>query len=287
MTRAIVVVPCYNEARRLNLEEFCAFLLAHDEIDLLFVDDGSTDATAELLTEFCSDMAGRCWLLKLFRNLGKAAAVREGLLAASARGCELVGFWDADLATPLDEIPNFCQLLAARPEAQWAFGSRVRLLGRAIERRPLRHYLGRIWATSVSLLLRLPVYDTQCGAKLFRNTDELRAVLAEPFVTRWVFDVELIARLLRLRPATVQQAIHEIPLAEWRDVAGSKLRARDFVRASVELARIYFKYLRDMDVDQHQPPASPPSSPAPGESPSISRETAGSGIAREVAFVAE
>jgi dolichyl-phosphate beta-glucosyltransferase len=127
-------------------------------------------------------------------------------------------------------------------------GARVQLLGRSIARSPARHYLGRVLATVASILLRMPIYDTQCGAKLFRVTPMTRALFAQPFITSWTFDVELIARLIRLRrqlgPDDAAQLIYELPLERWRDVAGSKVRTADFARALLEMTRIYLRYLR-------------------------------------------
>ena len=111
----------------------------------------------------------------------------------------------------------------------------------------VRHYLGRVFATAASLTLRLPVYDTQCGAKLFRCTDEVRALFAEPFVTGWIFDVELIARLIRGRGeggTPVSAAICELPLYRWADVSGSKVKSTDFLVAFREMLRIWRRYMR-------------------------------------------
>jgi hypothetical protein len=151
------------------------------------------------------------------------------------------------LATPLWTICRFIALLDARPEIEMVFGSRVKLLGRHIERKAIRHYLGRVFATVVSVILRLPIYDTQCGAKLFRRDDHLREVFAHPFLSKWVFDVEIIARYLRAyqnNAKRLEHAIYEYPLEEWMDIAGSKLRATDFFTAFVDVIRIKWHYLR-------------------------------------------
>jgi dolichyl-phosphate beta-glucosyltransferase len=181
------------------------------------------------------------------RNAGKAEAVRTGLLRALTDKARFIGYWDADLATPLEAIDDLLGVLGAHPRVDIVIGARVKLLGRRIERQPHRHYLGRVFATCASLVLDLPVYDTQCGAKLFRVTPDLSRVLAEPFISRWIFDVELLARFLRLDPTNQERArgmIYEFPLNYWQDVPGSKVRPKDYCRAIQELAAIHGKYRR-------------------------------------------
>jgi len=124
-------------------------------------------------------------------------------------------------------------------------GARVRLLGREIERRLYRHIYGRLFATAVSRMLSLPIYDSQCGAKLFRVGPELRHALARPFLSRWIFDVELLARLVEYTAGSepdLTARIYEVPLRQWRDVAGSKVRATDAARAIRELGGIGRRY---------------------------------------------
>jgi dolichyl-phosphate beta-glucosyltransferase len=248
-SRCTVVIPCYNEADRLRLDAFGAFLSSprSRNVELLFVNDGSRDATLSVLQTLRSLFPEKVKLLDKQPNAGKAEAVRHGMLHAIYSGeAELTGFWDADLATPLDQIPDLAGMMAERPELSMVFGARVRLLGRAIQRQPLRHYLGRCFATVASLALRLPIYDTQCGAKLFRITPELKDALAEPFQSRWIFDVELLARFVAMdqsRPDRLKEHIYEYPLPEWTDVAGSKVASGDFFKAFGELAGIYRRYL--------------------------------------------
>ena len=99
-----------------------------------------------------------------------------------------------------------------------------------------------IFATAASLVLNLPIYDTQCGAKLFRAEAWLGEVFAERFLSRWVFDVEILARFARLHRAEIEQLIYEYPLKQWHDVKGSKVKFSDFFRAFVDLAKIARKY---------------------------------------------
>ncbi|HUF65750.1 MAG TPA: glycosyltransferase [Gemmatimonadaceae bacterium] len=241
--RVTIVVPCYNEAKRLDVRAFAAYLSdGDDETRLIFVDDGSTDGTGALLERLCSPAPHRASVLSLERNSGKAEAVRRGVLAAMEAGATTVGYWDADLATPLDAISQFTTVARNRPDITLVMGARVQLLGRSIDRRPGRHYLGRVFATVVSIVLGIRVYDTQCGAKMLRVTPETRAAFATPFRSRWIFDVELIARLLGRRGGMDATGIGilELPLWSWRDVAGSKLKAGDFAVAVPELARIWW-----------------------------------------------
>ena len=247
--RCVVVVPCYNEAVRLHTEAFATFVQSPQchNIRLLMVNDGSTDSTLSVLRSLQSRFPESILVLDQQPNRGKAEAVRSGMLhAMSLDGCETTGFWDADLATPLEQIPELAAVLERNAALTMVFGARVRLLGRAIHRRAMRHYLGRCFATAASMMLRLPIYDTQCGAKLFRVTPELRQVLTEPFESRWIFDVELLARFMarhRGEPDAVREQIYEYPLPEWTDVAGSKVRPSDFFRAFLELLRTYRRFL--------------------------------------------
>jgi glycosyltransferase involved in cell wall biosynthesis len=241
-----VIVPCYNEGARLQSDQFHHFLEGHREIRILFVNDGSTDRTLAVLGEARRGFEDLIEILDKQPNGGKAEAVRLGMLAAIDSGVSYVGFWDADLATPLEAIPEFLTLLESNHQLQMVFGSRVRLLGRQVHRRALRHYPGRVFASVVSLILRLPIYDTQCGAKIFRVNSELRSVLVDPFLSRWVFDVEILARFIAMNhgdPSDLRDSIYEVPLMRWEDVAGSKLHSGDFLKASLDLLRIYRRYL--------------------------------------------
>jgi len=186
-------------------------------------------------------------VVALEKNSGKAEAVRRGVNRALESQPSYVGFWDADLATPLDVIRKFSGLLDTHPELQMIMGARVQLLGRRIERSPLRHYAGRFAATAISTVLGLRVYDTQCGAKLFRS-GTARELFGEPFRTRWIFDAEIIARLIARLAANSGPAgrdvIYEYPLHAWMDIRGSKVGLSDYFRAAVDLQRIYSHYVR-------------------------------------------
>ncbi len=239
----IVVVPCFNEEQRLPVEELRRFAPEDVRLEILFVNDGSTDGTRRLLQSLVAEDPARFSLLDLERNSGKAEAVRRGMLAAIERRPDLFGFWDADLATPLTEVRGFLDVFDTRPEIDMVFAARVRLLGRSISRNPARHYFGRVGATLISSSLGLAVYDTQCGAKLFRWSETIGELFAQPFLSRWIFDVEIIARLVRQRGRdAAARAIYELPIQVWHDVKGSKVRSTDFLRALKDLSKIRRAY---------------------------------------------
>ena len=228
-----LVIPCQNEAARLVPGAFLEALAAYPQLSMLFVDDGSTDATAETLA-FLVQQSSAIRMLSLPQNVGKAEAVRTGInWLLEHTDVEVVGFWDADLATPLDEIPSFLRVLA---HGTAVIGSRWPHLGAQIERRFSRRCAGGVMKVLIRLLARLPVYDTQCGAKMFRRA-LAREIFAQPFLSRWLFDVELLKRIPR---PMLETAVAEVPLASWRDVAGSKLGWRDAFRQIYDLIRIAF-----------------------------------------------
>jgi glycosyltransferase involved in cell wall biosynthesis len=235
--RLWLVVPCYNEAARLQPDPFRR--LAGAGVSILFVDDGSTDATPRLLAEIARSSDGRVEVMTLPRNAGKASAVQRGVAAVLQRETDFVGYWDADLSAPLEAVWDFLALAVGRPTIEAVIGSRVKLLGRRIVRHTWRHYIGRVFATGASLALGLPVYDTQCGAKVFRASDLARSVFGTPFRSRWVFDVELLARYVAaLGPEQASSRIVELPLEAWTEVPGSKVRSWHAIRAAFDLVRI-------------------------------------------------
>ena len=165
---------------------FLEFVRRHPGVGLLFVDDGSTDGTAEVHARTGArprrQPSPRCgWSATRARPRRCGGASSRRWRSSPA----LVGFWDADLATPLDAVDDFLDVAAKRPDVEVILGSRVLLMGRDIRRKASRHYLGRVFATAASLTLGIPVYDTQCGAKVFRTTSALSpSASREPFRSR-------------------------------------------------------------------------------------------------------
>jgi len=238
---AALVVPCYNEAARLDGAPLIALCEARPDLRLVLVNDGSTDGTLQLLQAIAARRPSQVEVLSLPANAGKAEAVRQGLLATLAGSSDLVGFFDADLSTPVTEMVRLLVIMEERKVAV-VTGARVRLLGTDIRRLAVRHYLGRVFATAVSILLDLSVYDTQCGAKVFRRSPALLAALETPFLSRWAFDVELLGRLLIGTPAAAPVPVAdllEVPLGRWHDVPGSKLSPAAMIGTLKDLAMIH------------------------------------------------
>jgi glycosyltransferase involved in cell wall biosynthesis len=244
MPEICLVVPCFNEAQRLRGGELLAFLDAHASIDVCLVDDGSTDGTYALIEQLQRERPDRIVLHRLQPNGGKADAVRHGVLHAASTGrWPVVGYWDADFSTPLVEAERLAEVLREAPGCQMVLGSRIKRLGARIDRNVARHVFGRVFASAASAVLGLEVYDSQCGAKLLRAELAPR-LFADPFLTRWLFDLEMLLRLRNQVGLTAMDIVQEVPLAEWREVGGSKLTLRDMINVPLELLRLRAHYNR-------------------------------------------
>ena len=218
-----LIIPCYNEAKRLELSQF---KLYQEKYLFIFVNDCSTDKTINLLQNN-SDICNH--IIDLPNHSGKAEAVRQGMLYLKTvpefQTIDWIGFWDADLATPLSEIEPFFSYMNIFPKKTEAvFGSRVSRLGSNIDRYFFRHILGRCFASAISLVLGVRAYDTQCGAKIFRR-ELINQIFEEPFISPLIFDVEILFRLK-------EKVVIECPLNNWRDVRGSSL---SFVSAALHV----------------------------------------------------
>jgi glycosyltransferase involved in cell wall biosynthesis len=235
-----VIIPSYNEARRFDLEQVRQLVDA-DDTAVLLVDDGSTDATPAVLAEACARWPDRVTVLTLSERHGKGEAVRAGLLGAVAQGAAIVGYCDADFATPAAEVGRLVDALRRRPQLEAAIGSRVELLGHEVQRPRSRTAGNRVYSTIGSRLLGARIRDTQCGAKVFRASSALEDAISAPFGDPWGFDIELLGRLLLGRPPHVgidPTTIAEIPLEHWHHVSGSKLRPSDGLRSLARLALV-------------------------------------------------
>ena len=236
MKQTHVVIPCYNESERLPRDELSSFIDGNPWASIGFVNDGSSDDTSRVLREFQGEHPGRIDVLDLRQNVGKGEAVRQGALQSLEREYDLLAYLDADLATPAEALQDMFE--GSRPEHRVIFGSRVQRAGAKIERHASRHYAGRTFASLASLILDISLYDTQCGAKLVAR-ELVSDLFSEPFLTRWLFDLELLMRLRQLAgPEEFDRIVYEHPLDQWVEKGDSRVRLRDGLAVPYELLRI-------------------------------------------------
>ena len=235
--RLSIIIPAYNEAARLggSLQEIMDYLNdRRDPSEVIVVDDGSTDETADVANEKLRDSSTvSTKLIRYEENRGKGYAVRLGLLAAQAG---VAVFSDADLSTPITETPKLVDPIRSG-NADLTFGSRAldrRLIG--VHQPWRREQGGRVFNLIVRMATGLPFWDTQCGFKAFRMS-VCRPLIEAARIDRFGFDVELIylAHLARLR-------LQEVPV-RWNHTAGGPLDvsttySRDSLRMINEVRRI-------------------------------------------------
>jgi dolichyl-phosphate beta-glucosyltransferase len=241
MERICIVIPCCNEAKRLPLTEYESFLAKNDNISICFVNDGSTDSTLSILESLCSKYKNKIHIVSYSKNVGKAEAVRRGIIFCQANlNFEYIGYFDADLSTPLTACFKLKSYLTNGIE--FSFGSRIMKIGSVIERSFKRHLIGRIIATIISTMLKMKVYDTQCGSKLFTKNLSIY-LFKEPFISRWLFDVELFFRMTKKygRESALSKMI-EIPLDRWINKDDSKVKITYFFSLWLDLYAINKKY---------------------------------------------
>lgn len=242
MQETIIVIPCYNEENRLQIDEFKSYFKLNPEVCFLFINDGSKDNTAQILLELENEFSNVKLLDKQY-NSGKADSINVAFnYCFETYNSKYIGYFDADLATPLYEINRFLEIFNKYPQLQLVVGSRTRRMGARIVRNWKRHIIGRIFATFASSTLLLPFYDTQCGAKIFK-TEQAKQIFNEKFISKWLFDVELIARLsLKLKYPQILNCIYEHPLENWYEKGESKIKFTDFIKLPIDLLKIYRKY---------------------------------------------
>ena len=239
----LIAIPCFRESKRLPsfLDALCKELAcAPFTASIVIVDDGSgypeDESTRSIVDEFRSKYpAIMAEPVFLKRNVGKGGAVYAGWKTSSNHLIpKLLCFVDADGAVPAAEVGRLIEELLGDQRHRWdaLFGSRVKMLGANLERRITRHYIGRIFATFVSVLTGIAIYDSQCGLKVIRRS-AYASIEKQLKETRFVFDVELTLLLLKSG-----FKIREVPV-NWKEVPGSKVSIfRDSVRMFSGILRI-------------------------------------------------
>lgn len=232
-----IVIPCYNEEKGLDKEAYFNFIDNYSNVLLCFVNDGSTDNTANILANFKEVYPKNIVVINCEKNVGKAEAIRTAFKECNKNyNFTYIAYLDADLATSLEECVSLTSYF--NNSIQFIFGSRIMKVGSIIKRNKLRFLIGRIIATVISHILDLRVYDTQCGCKLF--TKELSKVaFKDPFISKWLFDVEIFNRLM-VHFGVDQSVNHmlEVPLKRWVDEGDSKVKLTYIFKLWVDLYKI-------------------------------------------------
>ncbi|NJK97970.1 MAG: glycosyltransferase [Bacteroidales bacterium] len=242
MSQICIVIPCYNEASRMPFNEFDRFISENSDACFCFVNDGSLDNTLIMLNDLKSLHPDQIMIVNLNKNSGKGEAVRQGMLQSlNWKSFLYTGFLDADLATPLTEVGLMKSKF--REGYNIIIGSRVKRLGATIERSIIRHYAGRVFATFASIVMHIETYDSQCGAKLF-DTRILPVLFREPFISKWIFDVELLIRAKRHLKMSFYEKVYEMPVSCWIAKKNSRIKLSYLMRIPIDLILIYRKYKR-------------------------------------------
>ncbi|MGK0413767.1 MAG: dolichyl-phosphate beta-glucosyltransferase [Polaribacter sp.] len=236
-----IVIPCYNESKRLKFHEFSLFLKKHKQVLICFVNDGSSDNTSDVITQFNTSFSENSKLLSLDQNQGKAEAVRQGILFANENfSFKNIAYLDADLSTSLEECYRVSQQI--KEETIFAFGSRVSTINTNIDRKKYRFLIGRFIATLISIQLDLTVYDTQCGCKVFKS-EFAAPIFKEKFISKWLFDVEIFHRLIALYGRqNMKKICKEESLNSWIDTDDSRVKMTYFLKLWLDLLRIRNRY---------------------------------------------
>lgn len=237
MQKVAIIIPCYNEYKRLsykNVEQLILF----SEIDVFFANDGSKDNTVEVISKIVNKHPERCYLIDFEQNSGKANTIYKSINSLNETNkYDFIGYFDADFSTPTDEIIRLVNELNNK-ECEFLIGSRVLLLNSGIKRKFYRHIIGRSIVTFINLKFKLGIYDTQCGSKLFAK-EIIPKAFDRPFFTSWLFDVEIF---IRLKKQNLLVKGIETPIYNWRDVDGSKLGFKTGFKILKEIYLLFRKY---------------------------------------------
>ena len=236
-----IIIPCYNESMRLPVNKYLDFLKLNKKVKIIFVNDGSTDKTKNLVNKLFNKFPEQIKILSYEKNKGKGNAVRDGFLYAVRQNMNgNLAYLDADLSTSLEE----CKLLSKKinDKIKFVFGSRIRKSNHVIKRKFHRFVIGRSIATIISLILGVSVYDTQCGCKII-DQKLVNKSFGEVFSSRWLFDVEIFLRLINFYGKDKFIEISkEVPLKSWVDTEDSRVKFIHAPRIILDLLIIKKRY---------------------------------------------
>ena len=237
-----VVIPCYNEEKRLLSDEFINYIDKHSGYHLCFVNDGSKDRTLSVLQVLQKGREDFITVYDCEKNGGKAEAVRLGMLhMAKKTDLDYIGFLDADLSTDLADFDDLVKTIETS-EYKIVSGSRIARMGANITKESARKIISLTINFIIRKILRMDFKDTQCGAKIFHK-DVIDIAFKEKFVTQWIFDVEIFKRMgIYFGLKNAKSMLCEQPLKRWIHADGSKLSMKDSVKIIFQLAQIAWVY---------------------------------------------
>lgn len=237
-----IIIPCYNEAKRLDQKTFLTFISENADYHLCFVNDGSKDDTMGVLTNMKAYAPNDITVIDIKKNMGKATAVRAGArYLFNKPQIANVGFMDADLSTDFKDFKDLVKTLKSNKELSVVFGSR-NTGGVGIKRDLFRGIFSNVIKAFILFILGLPIRDTQCGAKVFARSI-IPVIYGEKFTSRWLFDLEIFLRLKAyFGKKNVMGIIQEQPLMRWIHVEDSKLGLKDSVVIPMRLFLIWMRY---------------------------------------------
>lgn len=237
-----IIIPCYNEAKRLDQEAFVSFIKENQDYHLCFVNDGSKDETLNVLYAMKDQVPQSISVIDVKKNSGKATAVRAGArFLYSQPYISNIGFMDADLSTDFRDFKDLVKTLE-KDDQIMVFGSRNSGGNSKIERDFMRNVLSKFIKQFILLIIGMSIRDTQCGAKVFTR-DIVPVVYKDAFLSKWLFDVEIFLRLKKhLGKKNVMSRITEQPLMRWVHVDDSKLGTKDALVIPAKLTQIWLNY---------------------------------------------
>ena len=237
-----VVIPCYNEEKRLASKAFINFITKNSGYRLCFVNDGSTDKTAEILINLRKGREDYITVYTSKKNAGKAEAVRKGMLhMANQLDLDYIGFLDADLSTGLNDFDHLVSVIE-NSKYKVVSGSRITRMGAKIKKESSRRFISLSINFLIRKILSLDFKDTQCGAKIFHK-DVIKVSFGDKFITKWIFDVEIFRRItLHFGLNKAKKLFYEQPLKRWIHASGSKLSAKDSIKIIGQLFKVAWYY---------------------------------------------
>jgi dolichyl-phosphate beta-glucosyltransferase len=238
-----IIIPCYNEAKRISttIKRLEEFFISHtggtkdfEQVEIICIENGSSDNTTQVLEELIKHSLLNIKMLHAPK--GKGSAVREGVKQARY---EYVLVMDADNATDIKFVSDMVQVLRYGTDIEIdIINSSRRIQGASVAHKQgmVRQVLGNLFHVFVRKVFNLPVTDSQNGFKLFKTT-VARNLYGRISTTGWVSEIELFLLAKKQR-----YIVKEIPVV-WNDISGSTLGVKDIPRISIDLIKLYWRYI--------------------------------------------